>query len=284
VPLLSDYIIQTRRLLHDATGQYWSDAELTDYINTARLRVVSDTGCNRVLQIGAISANVEQYSFGGVTGVQILTSNNLFATVPGVVFTGGGGAGAAGTAIMAGTAPNLTVQSVTMTSGGTGYTGAPAVSFTGAGTATATAGVLVKNTLDILNATLQWGAVRIPMNYMAYTQLNRDMRGLMQYTQRPVTFSVYGQNAVFLGPVPDQMYIVEWDSVVIPANLVLPADPDVIIMPYTDPIPFYAAYLAKFKEGEMTEADRFRAEYVRKAKEALGASFTRRIVNQYAAG
>ena len=48
---LTSYISEVRRLLHDANGVFWDDAELTDYINSARERVVRDTGCLRTLQI-----------------------------------------------------------------------------------------------------------------------------------------------------------------------------------------------------------------------------------------
>ena len=59
---LSDYITATRRLLHDATAQYWSDQELTDYINQGRNRVAQDTKCLRQLATGIIlSSGVESY-------------------------------------------------------------------------------------------------------------------------------------------------------------------------------------------------------------------------------
>lgn len=59
---LGGYITDTRRLLHDATGQYWSDAELTDYINQGRNRVAQDTKCLRKLATGVtLTANVENY-------------------------------------------------------------------------------------------------------------------------------------------------------------------------------------------------------------------------------
>jgi len=66
---LSEYITATRRLLHDATGQYWSNSELTDYINTARNRVAQDTKCLRQLLTGVtLSNNVENYSVAALTG------------------------------------------------------------------------------------------------------------------------------------------------------------------------------------------------------------------------
>jgi len=59
---LSDYITECRRLLHDATGAFYSDQELTDDINIARNRLVRDTGCLRELQTGAAILNQEVYS------------------------------------------------------------------------------------------------------------------------------------------------------------------------------------------------------------------------------
>ncbi len=276
---LSSYILGVRRLLHDATGQYWSDSELTDYINTARNRIVSDTGCNRLLQAIQVSQNIEAYSFGSVTGFVVNDGRSGYTSASTVIFTGGGGTGAAGT-VTVGT--NGAITAVNITNGGSGYTSAPTITFgaPGAG-ANVTATVLNISTFDVINVTVVWGSVRIPLDYMAFTKFNRDMRGLVQFNNRPCVFSTYGQTTVYIGPIPDISYPTEWDTVITPVVLVNLTDVDTINFPYTDPVIFYAAYLAKFKEGEMTEADRFRAEYFRKAKEALGASFTRRIPTQY---
>ena len=50
MPTLNDYITETRRLLHDVNGNFWTNAELTDYINDARNHTVQDSGCRRILQ------------------------------------------------------------------------------------------------------------------------------------------------------------------------------------------------------------------------------------------
>ena len=50
MPTLSDYITETRRLLHDVNGNFWTDSELIDYINDARGHTVQDSGCRRILQ------------------------------------------------------------------------------------------------------------------------------------------------------------------------------------------------------------------------------------------
>jgi predicted Zn-dependent protease len=60
---LSGYITECRRLLHDANANFYSNPELTDYINQARQRLVRDTGCLRTYQTSATVTNQEVYTF-----------------------------------------------------------------------------------------------------------------------------------------------------------------------------------------------------------------------------
>lgn len=61
--VLSDYITQCQRLLHDASQNFWSSSELTDYINEGRRRTVSDTKCLRSLQTLNLVAGQELYQY-----------------------------------------------------------------------------------------------------------------------------------------------------------------------------------------------------------------------------
>jgi hypothetical protein len=61
-PTLFTYLTECRRLLHDANARFWSDTELTDYINDGRNQVVRDTGCLRVIQTVNLLAGQETYS------------------------------------------------------------------------------------------------------------------------------------------------------------------------------------------------------------------------------
>jgi hypothetical protein len=63
MPTLNDYITETRRLLHDVNGNFWTTAELTDYINDARGHTVQDSGCRRVLQTYTLTVGVETINF-----------------------------------------------------------------------------------------------------------------------------------------------------------------------------------------------------------------------------
>ncbi len=63
---LNDYITVTRRLLHDANANFWTNTELTEEINTARNRLVRDSGCKRELQTSAVVTNQEAYDFSSL--------------------------------------------------------------------------------------------------------------------------------------------------------------------------------------------------------------------------
>lgn len=60
---LETYNARTRRLLTDAQKQYWSDQELNDNINQARVRIAGDTKCLRQLITNILlSAGQEAYN------------------------------------------------------------------------------------------------------------------------------------------------------------------------------------------------------------------------------
>jgi hypothetical protein len=204
---LQTYITQCRRLLHDANANFWSDTELTDYINSARQRLVRDTGCLRTIQTVNTVTSQEVYQFSALpSGIQ---------------------------------------------------------------------------TLDILNINLYWGNTRIPLRYLPWTQFNAELRFWQNYIGRPIAFSVYGQQAFYLAPVPDQVYQMELDTIILPTDLVNTSDVDAINSPWTDPVPYYACHTAKFKEQSYGESEIFLNQYKAKALSVINTSFTRRMPDPY---
>ena len=206
---LNDYIWFTRRLLHDANANFWTDQELTVDINGARQRLVRDTGCKRVLQTSQVVYNQEKYDFVGLPqGDQ---------------------------------------------------------------------------TMDVLTINLYWGTTRVPLIYKPWTQFNAELRYYQQYIGQPIAFSMYGTNSFYIGPLPDQTYTIELDTVVRPVDLVALDDLELDIKdPWYEPIPFYAAYTAKFKEQSYGEAEIFRQQYIQKCQNLLATTFTRRMPMPYA--
>jgi hypothetical protein len=67
MPTLNEYITETRRLLHDVNANFWTDQELTDYINDARGHTVQDSGCRRVLQTYTLTVGDETVDFADLT-------------------------------------------------------------------------------------------------------------------------------------------------------------------------------------------------------------------------
>lgn len=272
----SDYLTDLQRLLHDSSNQFWTEPEKIDYINRARDRVVRDTGCYRILQTNYLAPGLEVYPFGGVTGCLITAGGSGYVGAPGVTFTGGGGTGAAGTAVLT----SGVVTSITITATGSGYTSAPAVGFA-SGAAAATAGIINAASFDVVNTTVWWGNSRTVLRYMAWSRFNALMRYYTNYTGVPAVFSVYSYNSLYIQPLPSQLYQAEMDTVWQPPTIVDTTTVEVIPFPFRSPVAFYAAYLAKMKEQSWGEANQFFEQYNRQIMSSLNSAFTRRLANPY---
>ncbi len=207
---LTGYITDTRRLLHDVNANFWTDAELTSYINDGRNTLVRDTGCNRVLQSYTAPYNVETIDFSGL--------------------------------------PEGT------------------------------------KTIDILNINLYWGNSRVPLYYFPWTNFNAQLRYWQNYTGRPMAFSMYGPKKIFIGPKPDQAYVMELDTVVEVDPMVTGSEVETLPNPFIEAVPFYAAYIAKYPEQSFGEAEIFKNEYTKHVMEALNGTFTRRLPTPFVSG
>jgi hypothetical protein len=274
---LNSYITEVRRLLHDANGNFYSDSELTDYINGARDRVARDTGCLRKLQVAQTPIAPVGYS-----GNPVIWTANTFYDVGALVFS------------------NIFIYEVTVagTTGDTpppypdNYTAYPPSTPFLNGTAefryAGNCEIIpydslpeTGQTLDILNVNVFWGNSRYPLSYMPWTQFNAQLRYWQNYIGRPVAFSVFGQNQIYISPIPDQVYTIEVDTTILPVALVNGAEVDSIIDPYTTPVAYYAAYTAKFKEQSYGESEIFYQQYISKVRSVLNTTFTRRMPDPY---
>lgn len=301
---LNTYITEVRRLLHDANGNFYSDSQLTDYINSSRERTVRDTGALREIVVSqtpcmvaptatiggatpayptAWAANTAytagQFVFSNIYTYQVTTSgtssdtappypeatqNNYNNYPPSTEFLNG----TVGLTYV-GNCENISYEALTYLMGTS-----PLAPSTG------------NTVLDIVNINLYWGNTRVPMDYLAWTDFNTRLRFWQNYIGRPLAYSIYGQQNIFLGPVPDQIYQIEVDCVVLPLPLttVLPNEVDKIKDPYTSAVKFYAAYLAKFYEQSYGESEIYKQEYAKQVNSILNSVFTRRIPTPYSQG
>ena len=136
-------------------------------------------------------------------------------------------------------------------------------------------------TLDILNVNIYWGNSRIPLRYLPWTQFNAQLRYYQNYIGRPIAFSIFGQSQIYIGPIPDQAYVAELDTVILPTTMVSLTDTDTINEPYDTVVQFYAAHLAKYYEQSFGEAEIYLQQYKQKAQSVLTSTFTRRIPDPY---
>jgi hypothetical protein len=298
---LNTYITQVQRLLHDANANFYTTQQLTDYINSARERIVRDTGCLREVVVTQTPCQVAPSAIiGGATPTYPVswTANTAYAKntfiFSNIFIYQVTTAGISGT-----TAPPYPQNNVNnyqnyppsteFLNGTVGltYVGncenisyAALTNLMGTSPLSPSTGNTV---LDVLNVNLYWGNTRVPMDYLSWTDFNARLRFWQNYIGRPLAFSIYGQQQIYIGPVPDQVYQIEVDCVVLPNQLSLttPTTNDVINDPYTSPVQFYAAYLAKYYEQSFGEAEIFKQEYLKQVSSVLNSVYTRRIPSVY---
>ena len=276
---LQSYITQVRYLLHDAQSNFYTNDQLTGYINSARERVVRDTGCLRAVQVTQAPAppvaggnnpviwstglvvTANQYVFSNIFIYKIIVGGTLGSEVP----------------------PYPSANYVYPPSGTLTLTDSAVTYEYVAPCEVINFAVLPSGlqTLDILNVNIYWGNSRIPLRYLPWTQFNAQLRYYQNYIGRPIAFSIFGQSQIYVGPIPDQAYVAELDTVILPTALVNLADTDTINEPYDTVVQFYAAHLAKFYEQSFGEAEIYLQQYKQKTQSVLTSTFTRRIPDPY---
>ena len=298
---LNTYITEVQRLLHDANANFYSTSQLTDYINSARERVVRDTGALREIIVTQTPCQVAPTAtVGGATASDPVawTANTtfnqnwfLFSNIFIYQVTTTGTTGDTAPPYPANNTNNYTnyPPSTEFFNGTCGltYVGncenisyAALTNLVGTSPLAPSSGTTI---LDVVNINLYWGNTRVPMDYLPWTDFNARLRFWQNYIGRPLAFSIYGQQQIYIGPVPDQIYQVEIDCVVLPTALTQ-SDAnatDVINDPYTSAVKFYAAYLAKFYEQSFGESEIYKQQYEKQIGSILNSTFTRRIPSVY---
>lgn len=66
VASLSDYLAEVERYLHDSTNSYWSESDLTAYINKAIKQRDRDTGMNREITTFTLTTGTNVYQVASV--------------------------------------------------------------------------------------------------------------------------------------------------------------------------------------------------------------------------
>lgn len=290
--MLNKYLTRTANLLHDSTYQFYKQANLILFINEARGQIAAEGQCIKVLPP----------STNSIASISVLTGGNYGGT-PTVVITGPG-TGATATANMAGSAVNtITVN----TPGTTKYDNSTTVTFTGGSVVTPATATPVINCLNTVNAqevytfsaanafaqltsgvdkilfvesvAVSWGALKPVLAQWNWNDLQARVRAYPIISGQPGIWSQFGQGesgSVYLQPVPTSALPMDWNCVCTPIDLVDDTTVEAIPYPWTDAVPYFAAYLAFMNGRRPEEAKNMFSIYemtMKRAREQSESSF-----------
>lgn len=287
---LQDYITQVQYLVHDSSGANFTQTQLINFINQARVRVALDTHCVRQFITGLNTyAQQETYVYNGTIGGVKVTAGGTNYTAPTVTLTGGGGTGATAAAVLI----NGVITGINMTNWGSGYTSVPTVVIADAtGTGAAGTAIYLNNILDILSITCLWGDLRVMLGWLPFTQFQAFLRAYTFVYSQPdgVWSSLPAASTVYTYPIADQAYTMEWDVIQLPTPLVNLTDVDFqIVQPWSDAVQLYAAHLCQASIQNFTQADYWydakgTGKYDMRVKQLPATVYSRRIFNPYQTG
>lgn len=292
---LSDYLTQVRNNINDQASANFSDPTLINFINQARNRVAMDTHCVRGFITGLSTiVQQEQYPMNGFVGGYVVNVAGRNYTNPVVTVSGGSGTGATAQAILGN---NGSINSVVPTSWGQNYAfgdNVTAVITDPTGTGAVVTPVMSGVIIDVLSVTVIWpgNTMAVMDGFMPFTMFQAFARAYRSLFDYPRVFTIHqGIQKVFLQPVPDQNYPMEWDIITTPANLVNTTDTDTqVIPPWNDAVQLFACHLAMMSLQNPDMADWFYSgdprnpgKYDLRVRQLPATAFSRRIANPYTA-
>jgi hypothetical protein len=268
VAVLSDYLQQVQRLVGDVDQALFNIEDLRIYVNLARQQVAAEGQCIRWLTPPANGlAAVTPVAVG--SGYTTASATVSPPDVPGV------------TALVT---PNIVggaITSYTLTNPGSGYMYLPTVTVSGDGTGATAAATLLYTSrllpevetynytdvpvaqllpgaasiLTVLDVAVIWQNVRYAGNELSFSQYQAMVRSYTNpnFLYTSFWFAKFGQGtngSFYAYPVPDQIYPLELDTLLLPAPLVDDSSVELIPDPWTHAIPFYAAFLALLSTNE----------------------------------
>ena len=306
--MLTAYENQTLRLLHDPNYTYFSKTDIDAYINIARNQVAGEGQCVRLLLSG-----------GTITAISILSGGSGYSGTATVTISGAGQQATA-TATISGGAVNgitlvnggwgyITGSSTTVTvvgsTGGTNatftvtidnslttvpnqevYLFSTANTLAQLGGSYRTAGI--NQIIGVLSVACAWGAnaamkpILQPMIWSEFQAYYRAYNNGMQ--NYPTIWSQYGQGvngSIYVWPIPSQYSQMDWDCYCFPIALVDDTTAEAIPYPWTDAIPYYAAYLAYLDAQRKDDAKNMYDMYERRMKLARAMAETPFVPDYY---
>lgn len=278
---LNTYWQATQRFLRDQRQDLLNPGDILSYINQARREVAMRAQCIR--RLTPIS--------GAIISVTVTAGGSGYSATPTITITTPdfpsgdgpfpGGAQATASAIVMGGV----ITAIDVTYGGAGYF-QPVIRITdttGSG-ATATAALSFLNQLNenqeaypfsavdlsmfpgvdsiymVQSVSLLWSNFRYSLPVYSFSTYQALIRNWSQQsTFVPAVCAQYGQGvdgSFYMFPLPSQAYQMEWDCLCLPQDLATNQSDEAIPAPWTEAVPYFAAYLC-YLELQNFNAARF---------------------------
>jgi|SRR5215472_41950 len=284
---LSDYSIQVQNLLHDLNLVDFSQSEITGYINEARLQVAMDFHCIRQLFTNFNTiAQQETYAYtGSVGGIVVSNGGSSYSTTPVITIAAPTGPGITVQATASAVVVSGVITTINMTNWGQGYIVSPAVTITdGSGSGAVAAANATINVFDVHLITSVFGTQRWTADWLPFTPFQAFARSYVtQFGMPGLITTVQEANLLYMFPIPDQIYGIQMDAVMLPTNLVNLTDFDTQIPPWLNTaVQFYAAWKGLIKLQQFTQAEWMKGQYDKMVANRGATRQTRRIRSAYA--
>jgi hypothetical protein len=305
--VLNTYLQEVRQIVGDKNVERYSEGDLRSYINRARRKVAGATQCIRVLPP----------SSGSFVSMAVGAGGTGYTTPPTVTISGpdasnGTYVQATATASVAGGA----VTGFTVTNAGTGYVASPTVTIGGPGTGASAVVTLtpfvsvnpgqevyqfqlinpiiasnfpgVGSIIAVQDIAVSWGSWKPMMRNMpAWSAFQAYCRAWnLGQENYPTVWSQFGQGengSVYVFPIPSVIAQMDWDCYCMPIPLVDDTTVEAIPHPFTEAVPYYAAYLAYLNAQQQDMAEHMWTNYRRQMAEARSYSTPSMVVDYYPA-
>lgn len=280
--LLSQYITDVRDILNDANANFYTDAELTRWINKGREQIAQDAQCIRYIPKN--SGVVASYTVtAGGTGYTAATVSVAAPSGMGMTLT---------TATATATVLAGAVTAVTVVLPGAGYVTPPTVTITGNGTGARATAVLtpfmsanagqevynfstingflasvsgLKSVFGIQTIAVSWGSNKPVLQKWDWSSLQAYARSInIGYQNFPTCWAQYGQGTTgsfYLFPIPSQQNQMDIDCYCMPIDLVDDTSIDLVPSPFDEAVAWWAVYLAYRKSQRTNDSNEAMAQY-----------------------
>jgi len=300
--MLNKYLQQAQTLLNDISETSYNRADLINYINEARSQIAGEAQCVRAIPfVGSV--------------VNVYTSTNGSGGTPGsgypLLFIGSATTAATGTYDVQ---SDGTVTNIIITSGGTGYSATPAVVFSGSGFSSGTAPLAyaqlasgiycnanqevyefssinvsnipgVSKIIAVRSIALLWNTYRFVMARYSFSKYQAYIRTYTNtFSDVPRVSAQFGQGeagSIYIYPVPNSNYIMEWDCIFDVIPLVDDTTYEAIPAPWTTPVQYYAACKAFEGAGDLERAEQMFQRFERFMKRARAQATPGAVANWY---